>query len=210
MKTINILLLPILLFSFTSNLFAQDQEVVVDKDVAQSESLPIVNEIPEKKTVTSKNNYFELELIRGTQSALTKNIPYTLYITPKIDSQKTQILWEAPSTLLVKSSHKEFVNLNKDETYKFKINIDPQRAGTYEISASVISWQYDTNYTNSISSTVTLSENLVVQPVDSEYSVSIMLIVALVVILLAIGVFVLYKVSGKLIKRLKLWLTPPF
>lgn len=210
MKYIKILLLPILFFSLTTTLFAQDQEIVVDKDVAQSESLPIVNKNLEKKTVTSKNNYFELELIRGTQSVLTKNIPYTLYITPKIDSQKTQILWEAPSTLLVRSSHKEFVNLNKDETYKFKINVDPQRAGTYEISASVISWQYDTNYTNSVSSTVTLSNSLVVQPVDSEYSVSIMLMVALAVILIGIVVFVLYKVSGKLIKKLKVWLTPPF
>ncbi|MDX9738994.1 MAG: hypothetical protein RBT33_01345 [Candidatus Dojkabacteria bacterium] len=210
MKYLKILLLPILFFSLTTILSAQDQEVVVDKDVAKSESLPIVNENPEKKTVTSKNNYFELELIRGTQSALTKNIPYTLYITPKIDSQKTQILWEVPSTILVKRSHKEFVSLNKDETYKFKINVDPQRAGTYDVSASVISWQYDTNYTNSVSSTVTLSDNLVVQPVDSEYSVSIMLMVALVVILAGIGVFLLYKASGKLIKKLKLWLTPPF
>lgn len=210
MKTVKILLIPILFFSLTTALLAQDQEIVVDKEVAESESLPIVNENPKKKTVTSKNNYFELELIRGTQSPLTKNIPFTLYITPKIDSQKTQILWEVPSTLSARSTHKEFVSLNKDETYKFKVNIDPQRAGTYDVSASVISWQYDINYTNSVSSTVTLSNNLVVQPVDSEYSVSIMLMVALAVILLGIGGFLLYRASGKLVKKLKLWLTPPF
>ena len=210
MKTVKILLLPILFFSLAVTLFAQEQEIVVDKDIAESESLPVVNENPKEKTVTSKNSYFELELIRETQSPLTKNIPFTLYITPMIDSEKTQILWEVPSTLLAKSTHKEFVSLNKDEVYKFKVNIDPQRAGTYDVSASVISWQYDTNYTNSVSSTVTLSENLVVQPVDSEYSVSIMLMVALAVILLALGAFLLYKASGKLIKKLKLWLTPPF
>jgi len=209
MKTyILILLASLLLVSFTP-IFA-DQYVVVDQKIAEEESQPIIEEDIEKKTVTSKNNYFKLELIRGVQNSLTKKIPYTLYITPEIDSEKTQILWEVPSTLIAESSHKEFVDLQKDQVYKFKVNIDPQREGTYDVTANVIAWQYDTNYTNSVSSTVTLSRNLVVQPVDSEYTVSIILMVALMLIIVGIGIFLLYKGSDKIIKKIRVWLTPPY
>ncbi|PKN02788.1 hypothetical protein CVU76_02040 [Candidatus Dojkabacteria bacterium HGW-Dojkabacteria-1] len=208
MKIISFLLLPIILL--TSTLYSFAQEVVVDEDVAESESKPVVVENTEKKTVTSTNKYFELELIRGTQSPLNKSIPFTLYITPKIDSERTQILWELPSTLEARTSHREFVNLQKDQTYKFNVSIKPQREGSYDVTANVIAWEYNTNYTNSVSSTITLSNNLVVQPVDSEYSVSIMLMFVIGLIILAVGGFLVYKSSDKVVKRLKIWLTPPY
>ncbi len=211
MKKIQIILSLLLLVSFYTPLLAGGENtVVVDETTAEEESTPVVKEDVEKKTVTSENIYFELELVRGTQSPITKAIPYTLYITPKIDSEKTQIIWDVPSTLVVRKSHKEFVNLQKDQVYKYNINVDPQREGTYDITANVLAWKYNTNYTNSVSSTVTLSEGLVVQPVDSAYTVSILLMVVLGIILVAIGGYVAYKFSDKLIKRLKIWLTPPF
>jgi len=208
MKKISLLFLPIILL--TSSVFSFAQDVVVDEDVAESESKPVITENTEKKTVTSTNKYFELELVRGTQNPLTKNVPFTLYITPKIDSERTQIIWEVPSTLDAKSSHRDFVNLQKDQTYKFNVNIKPQREGSYDVTANVIAWEHNTNYTNSVSSTITLSENLVVQPVDSEYSVSIMLMFVIGLIILVAGGFFAYKSSDKVIKRLKIWLTPPY
>lgn len=208
MKKISLLFLPVILLSSTILSFAQ--EIVVDKDVAESESKAIVTENTEKKTVTSTNKYFELELVRSTQNPLTKNIPFTLYITPKIDSDRTQIIWEVPSTLEARASHREFINLQKDQIYKFNVSIKPLREGSYDVTANVIAWEHNTNYTNSISYTITLSENLVVQPVDSEYSVSIILMFVIgLIILIAAGFFV-YKSSDKVIKRLKIWLTPPY
>lgn len=210
MKIKTLIILTIILLSPTSFVQADQVPVVVDEEIAEEESMPVVTEDTEKKAVTSENKYFELELVRGPQNALNKSIPYTLYITPKIESEKTQILWEVPSTLGVKPSHREFVTLNKDETYKFKATISPEREGTYDVTVNIVSWQYNTNYTNSVSSTVTLSESLLVQPVDSEYTVSILLMVVLGILLLAAGAFFAYKSSDKLIKRLKIWLTPPY
>lgn len=208
MKTLYFFLLPIILL--TSTIYSFAQEVVVDQDVAERESKPVIVENTEKKTVTSTNKYFELDLVRGTQNPLNKSIPFTLYITPKIDSERTQILWELPSTLEARASHKEFVNLEKDQTYAFKVNIKPKREGSYNVTANVIAWEYNTNYTNSVSSTITLSKNLVVQPVDSEYSVSIILMFVIGFIILLAGGFFIYKSSEKIIKRLKIWLTPPY
>lgn len=199
--------ITVLLLSF-SLILAQESTVEIDTETAENESTPIVEE--KEKTTISTNKYFELELIRGTQNPLTKSIPYTLYITPKIESEETQILWSVPSTLIAKPSHKEFQTLQKDQTYSFKVNVSPQREGSYEVTANIVSWQHDINYTNSVSSTVELSKNLVVQPVDSEYTLSILLLTFGGLILLGMGGFFAYKASDKLIKKMKNWLTPPF
>ncbi len=208
MKTLKLFTTIVLLLLSFSLISAQDSTVEIDTETAENESIPIVEE--KEKTTTSTNKYFELELIRGTQNPLTKSIPYTLYITPKIESEETQILWSVPSTLIAKPSHKEFQTLQKDQTYTFKMNVSPQREGSYEVTANIVSWQYDINYTNSVSSTLELSKNLVVQPVDSEYTLSILLLTLGGLILLGMGGFLAYKASDKLIKKLKSWLTPPF
>lgn len=216
MKILTILLLPVLFLSQVSAIFAdqipieEDTKIVIDEEIAEEESIPIVTEDVKKKTVMSENNYFELELVRGAQSPFNKSIPYTVYITPKIESDKTQIRWEVPSTLKADPSHKEIVTLNKGETYKFKATISPQRAGTYDVTVNIVSWQYNTNYTNSVSSTVTLSDNLVVDPVDSEYTISILFLVLFGILLLGGAGFFVYKSSDKIIKRIKIWLTPPY
>lgn len=203
-------ILTILILLLSTSLIYADTQIEVDQDIAENESIPVIQEDEEKKTVKSTNKYFELELIRGTQNPLNKNIPYTLYITPKIESERTQILWQVPSTLIANPKHKEFVTLEKDQTYTFKMNLSPQREGSYDITANIISWQYDTNYTNSVSSTVSLSENLILQPVESAYTVSVLLLSLGAILLLGIAGYLTYKASGKLIKKFKLWLTPPF
>jgi hypothetical protein len=211
MNTVKILTILALLFSTHATVFAEGEtEIVIDNVVSEKESTPVVTENLKKKAVTSVNNYFELELVRGSQSPFNKSIPYTLYITPKVNSSRTQIIWEVPTTLDVRTSHKEFVNLQKDQTYSYRANLVPNRDGTYEISVNVIAWQFDTNYTNSVSSTLTLSKSLVIQPVDSEYTISIMLMIVGGIILLGIGGFFAYKLSQRMVKSLKLWLTPPY
>ncbi|MGI6423005.1 MAG: hypothetical protein ACOX0X_00015 [Candidatus Dojkabacteria bacterium] len=206
MKTIRILLITILLFVPTL-LLAQENVVEIDEEVSESESTPIVEE--KEKAVISKNQYFELELIRGVQNPLTKTIPFTLRITPKVKSEKTQILWSVPSTLSLKTLHREFVSLESGNTYTYKVKVSPKREGTYDITANIVSWQYDINYTNSVSSTITLSPGFVVQPVDAEYTISLLLIILVGIGLLGAGGFFAYRASGTLLKKLKAWLTPP-
>lgn len=207
-----ILIQAILLLSPTLSYadVSAETDIVVDKEIAEQESEPIITENEDKNSVISTNKFFELELVRGTQNPLNKYIPYTVYITPKIDSERTQIKWEVPSTLIAKPSHKEFVNLKKDQTYTFRANVDPQKKGTYEVTVNVIAWQYDVNYTNSVSSAVTLSESLTVQPTDSAYIVSILLIIVVGLAISGVAIFLLYKSSGKIMQRLKMWLTPPY
>jgi hypothetical protein len=211
MKKLSTILIPLLILTSPILSYADvSNDVVVDNETAEQESEPVIMEDEDKNSVTSTNQFFELEIVRGTQNPLNKNIPYTIYITPKIDSERTQIKWEVPSTLLAKPSHKEFVNLEKDQTYTYKANIDPQRAGTYDVTVNVIAWQYNVNYTNSVSSTVELSESLTVQPVDSAYMVTIVLIVAIGLILSGLVIFLIYKSSAKIMKKLRIWLTPPY
>ena len=210
MKKLTTILLTILFFSSPLLSYADTvtETVTVDPETSDQESIPVI--VENDNSVTSTNKYFELELVRGAQNPLTKSISYTLYVTPRIDSEKTQIKWEVPSTLTAKPSHDEFVNLQKDQTYKYSASIIPQREGSYEVTASVLAWQYNVNYTNSVSSTVTLNESLIVQPLDSSYTVSLLLIVVAGIAVLAGGAFFAYKMSGPLIKRLKVWLTPPY
>jgi len=159
---------------------------------------------------TSKNAYFDLKLTRGSQNPLNREIPFTITITPKLDSPKTQILWDVPTVFTLKTKHTEFVSLEEGKTYTYSATIKPQREGSYNIVVNVISWQYDTNKTNSVKDTVTLDEGLTVQPMDTQYILTILLLVAGILIISGISIFVLIKVIKKSILKLRRWLTPPF
>ena len=159
---------------------------------------------------TSKNAYFDLKLTRGSQNPLNREIPFTITITPKLDSPKTQILWDVPTVFTLKTKHTEFVSLEEGKTYTYSATIKPQREGAYNIVVNVISWQYDTNKTNSVKDTVTLDEGLTVQPMDTQYILTILLLVAGILIISGISIFVLIKVIKKSILKLRRWLTPPF
>lgn len=169
-----------------------------------------ITEDVEKRRTTSINKYFELELQFDSQNPLNKNIRYTLVITPRIDSPQTQITWDLPTTLTGSSKHREFVDLQKDQTYSYDIVISPQREGVYDVTANVTSWQNEVNYTNSVSTTVTLDKSLVAQPVDSSYQVTLILfIVGILLIIIVLG-YVGLRVSKVVLKRLRVWLTPPY
>lgn len=196
MKKILLLLTILLIFPISkSNAQVTPEEVsVVD---TQTES------------VDSFERYFDLELTRESQSAINKSITYILTITPKIDSPKTQIVWDVPSTFKVTPKHNDFVNLSKDQTYTFKAVVFPKKEGTYDVTANVTSWQSKGNFTNSTSSTVELNKGLVVQPVDSGYTIGILLLVVSIIAASVIVLIVLKKSSSKILGRIKIWLTPP-
>ncbi len=120
------------LFTFTmliSPVFSQEQ--LNDTSVEPVEEKTQVEDEKTNST-TSINKYFELELKRGTQNPLTKTIPFTVYVTPKINSSKTQILWNVPAVFDVERKHSEFVSLTKGQTYSFSASLTPQKSGSYE------------------------------------------------------------------------------
>lgn len=192
----------ILLLSI-STIFAQmNSEETFEYDI-------VVNETEEIEK-TSSNSYFDLVMEKGSQNPLSKKIPFTLTITPRIDSPKTQILWDVPVVFSLETKHKEFVDLQKDVTYTFNANVKPNRGGSYNISANVISWQHDTNKTNTVTYTVTINDALTVQPVDSQYTLTLLIVIVSIILLSAASVFLIVKGTKKLLVKLKKWLTPPF
>ncbi len=159
--------------------------------------------------IETEEKYFDLTLERGPQTPFGQYVPYTLTVTPHIVSPKTQILWNMPTTIEALPKHDEFVSLQKDQTYVFEGRIKPLRGGVYDFSVSVISWQHDTNYANSVGDNVVFSDNLVLQPVSSHYTWMNVLKFGLIFIGFAGVIIVAVIVVKKYAKKAKKWLTPP-
>lgn len=199
MKTILVSFL--LLFTFPLITFAEEE--VVTEDVSSEQVVST-----EENITTATSKYFDLVLTRSAQLPFGKKVTYEIEITPHMDSNKTQIIWDLPSTIEVSPKHTEFVELKKEETGTYKATITPTREGTYVINVNVISWQYDTNYTNSIKDTVTFDQSLILQPVSTAYQVGNALKIFLILILSAGTIYIGYVLSKKGSKSLKKWLTP--
>ena len=182
------LLLVIALLFFPSNLFAQEDMVT---------------------TVAQDSQYFNLTLTQISQSVLNKSVKYRLEVTPLKDSAKTQILWEVPVSFSVTEKHPEFVSLSSGQTYVYEATVLPNRAGTYEITATVTSWQFDTNYTNTASQALTLNDSLVSQPVSSDYQMGVILFTVLILLLSGGAIWGTVKLTKVMMRRTKKWLTPP-
>ena len=198
------------LFTFTmliSPVFSQEQ--LNDTSVEPVEEKTQVEDEKTNST-TSINKYFELELKRGTQNPITKTIPFTVYVTPKINSSKTQILWNVPAVFDVERKHNEFVSLTKGQTYSFSASLTPQKSGSYEVSVNVISWQTDSNKANSADYKLVIDKSLTVQPVDTMYTVYIILFIVGVIGVFVLLFFLIKKGANVLTKKAKSWLTPPY
>lgn len=156
------------------------------------------------------NKYFDLTLTQDLQSPLDKSIVYTLTVVPHIDSSKVQMLWNSStSTINITPKTNGFVSMTAEQTYTYKATVKPTAKGTFTISVSVIAWQYDTNYTNNIQSTLVLNSQLVSQPIGTAY-----LILSIVEVLVIIGLIILIilaikKFAKRYQKAAKDWLTPP-
>lgn len=168
-----------------------------------------IEEVIDENTWSSTNRYFDLTLERKPQSPFGKNVPYILTVTPHLDSPRTQILWNTPTSLVANPKHREFVDLERGQTYTFEGSIKPLKAGTYDFSISVISWQHDTNYTNTIKDNVTFNETLVLQPVSSQYqtlnTIRYILIALAFIMLVVLTIFI----GRSYMQKAKKWLTPP-
>lgn len=198
--TLSILLL------LTIPVFAQETEMdLLNEDVEVKNQVTDI----ENSTVTSTNQYFKLELKRGVQSPITKKIPFTVYITPKMDSSRTQISWNIPTSFKLEQKHEEYVSLKKDQTYSFSASVKPEQKGTYDITVNVISWQYNTNKSNSAYYNITLNESLVIQPLDPKYTLLLLLFIFGVLVACGVFIFVIIKSLKILVAKAKAWITPP-
>lgn len=164
----------------------------------------------EEEGIVSSNAYFDLRLTRGVQSPINKSIPFTVYITPKIDSPRTQILWDVPTVFNLKTKHTEFVNLEKGKTYKYSASLTPDRDGAFNIAVNVISWQHDTNKTNTVKETITIGKGLTIQPPDARYTTGLIIFVLAVILGIVGFLFALVKIIQHFITDIKKWLTPPY
>ncbi len=200
------LFITTLLLLSSTTVFAQDQ-LLIDTQL-ENETVQIEDE--KTHTVTSSNQYFELELKKGTQNPFTKTIPFTVRITSKIDSSKTQILWNVPTVFKVNKNHNEFVSLKRDQSYTFSATLKPEREGNYDISVNVISWQYDSNKSNSANYNISLDESLVIQPVEAMYTLYIILFIIGILGGTALIVFLIIKGVKILTQKAKVWFTPPY
>lgn len=158
---------------------------------------------------STSTKYFEINIVREGQSALNKAVKYTIYVTPKLDSPKTQILWDAPAAIGITPKHKEFVDLYRGETYSFRAGVKAAKPGTYEISVNLIAWQHDTNYTNSVSDIVTFNENLLAVPIAPAYTYGQIAKYLIIALLISGAGWVVVMYSKKGVKLFKRWITPP-
>jgi len=208
MKKILSILTLLTIFSVFSSSFVNAQEVTTETEDTTSGEYTLETTVDEN-TTRATNKYFDLTLTEGGQSPLDKSITYTLTIVPHIDSAKTQIIWDSSSTIKITPRHKEFVSVTKDVESKYKATVKPTMSGEYKITASVVSWQFDTNYTNTVNNSLTLSNGLVSQPITPEYTI---LVVIEVLVLLGISGLAIWggiELSKKVLKKTKVWLTPP-
>lgn len=188
----------------------QDESLTSEDGISREEDEEMVDEtVIDEYTKSTTNRYFDLTLERKHQTPFGKYVPYELTITPHIDSPRTQILWNTPSTLESRPRHAEFVSLKSGETYIFKGRVKPLRAGVIDFSVSVISWQHDTNYTNSITDTIVFNNNLVLQPVSTYYQLLNILKYFLVALGFAGAVALVIIIVKKNVPKAKRWLTPP-
>ncbi len=202
--TISLTLLFLPLFSSPLLLAQEDPQVMYEEEQEE-----VSETVIDENSKSGTNRYFDLTIERKPQSPFGQHVPYILTVTPHIDSPKTQILWNVPTTIKVKRKHKEFNALKSGQTYVFEGKITPLRAGTYDFSITVISWQHDTNYTNSISDNVEFNKALVLQPVSSQYK-ALNTIKIILITLISLGIVVgAALIVTKYTQKAKQWLTPP-
>lgn len=204
--TLVILLLSITLLNAQQEDISDQQEFeLINTQLEESE----VAHNEDENSVSSRNQYFDLELVKVRQSPLNKEILFRLYIKPKIDSPRTQIIWDAPSSLEITKKHSEFLSFKKDTIYTLEATIKPNKAGLFNVAATAISWQYDTNRTNSVNYNLDVNNSLIAQPVAIQYTLTLILFILGIVLLTAGIIFGIVKGLKVLIKKFKKWITPP-
>lgn len=188
--------------SFAENNLVED---LIDTVPSNSRDSTEIEDLEDEES----NHFFDIRIKSGAQSAFSGKVTYTVEITPYLDSPKTQILWNAPVALEITPKHKEFLSMSKGVTYTVKAKIEPKRGGVYPITVSAISWQHDTNYTNSARDEITFDSGLKQQPVSQSYIVGNVMKVVLTLLVAGGAIFAVIKIVKKYSPKAKKWFTPP-
>lgn len=165
---------------------------------------PIRSNVP----VTS-GDYFDVQLSLETQSPWTKSIPIAVKFRSNITADKVEISWDSPDGVEVARTHPQFISVKEGEVYTYRAKIKPDRPGTYTIAGNIVNWEVDTNYSSSANITLTIDDNLVVQPNTPGYSGAAMLRSVIIVLLVLGSLFGLYVLAKLSFKKLIEWLKPP-
>lgn len=205
-KYFSIILGLALLLNLVTPLLAED--TTTDSTSNSSGNYTLQTEVNDN-TTKAVNKYFDLTIIRGLQSPLDKSILYTITIVPHLDSSKTQITWDSASSIKITPWHDEYVSMAAEKEYSYKAVVKPTVSGTYSITVTVVSWQYDTNYTNSVSDSLELSSGLVSLPITPEYTISVVIEVLVLLGICGAAIYFGVKYAKKGLKNTKKWLTPP-
>ncbi len=210
MKKITTLILSLLLcLTSFGYVFAQDTTTTTTTTEESTGDYTLETQIDEN-TTKATNKYFDLTLTQELQSPLDNSILYTLTVVPHINSAKTQMTWNSSSASLSISPRTQgFVSMATEQEYSYKAVVRPTAKGTFTISVSVVSWQYDTNYTNSVEDTLVLSKELVSQPVGTPYILLLVLEILIIVGIIVLAIWGIKKLVKKYSKKAKSWLTPP-
>lgn len=208
MKKLFFVLLLVLICSLSFTSLTNAQETAKQAEDLTSAEDTLETQVDEN-TTRATNKYFDLTLAEGLQSPVDKGILYTITIVPHIDSARTQIIWDSSSTITIKPKHEEFIAVLKDQTYTYKAKIKPSAGGIYNVSVSVISWQYDTNYTNTVTNQLTLSRGIVSQPITPEYTILVVIETIVILGISALAIWGGIELSKKYIAKAKVWLAPP-
>lgn len=198
----SVLLGLFMIFNLITPTFAEDSTTTSSGDYTLQTQV-------DETTTKATNKYFDLTISRGLQSPIGKSILYTITIVPHIDSTKVQIQWDSASSVNITPWHSEYVNMTANQLYSYKAVVHPTIKGTYSITVTTIAWQYDTNYTNSVTDTLELNSNLVAMPITPEYTISVVIEVLLILAVSGTAVYFGIKYTKKLLKKTKVWLTPP-
>lgn len=186
-----------------------EQETTDTTTVDETEDTITATEEETTATNTSEN-FYTVELIRGSQSGFDKYVPIIVRITPNETPTRTQITWETPDDFKTQIKHSEFIDgLQKGTTYEYEIRVKPENAGSYEIFVNVTAWEPESNYTTSSSIIVTFNKSLVVDGSDSVYIIGVISKTLLILLAIAGLGFGIYKGWKKLFVFLKDYLKPP-
>lgn len=178
---------------------------------AQAEDNPEPQEQEQEQTqeVSNENNKVTVEVTLLEQSALNKSVPIEVKFRTNFDTDNAEIVWDYPSQIELVTRHERFVEAKANETYVYRAIIRPQSEGTFSITANIVAWQYNTNYTGSASTSVTFTENLITDPISPSYTVMTIVKLLIILVLLGIGGFFGVRALKKFKTTFFKWFNPP-
>ncbi len=159
---------------------------------------------------TSNSQYFTVNYEIGRQSVWNKSVPLNVYITPKNDYTRVEIIFDHGTMTDVKYKGKPYFPVKAGQTYQVQGKIHPKEKGLHHITINAIAWEHNTNYTSSASAVVNIDENLEIIPQTQEYKIlNVLKYVFLVTAIIGV-IGMSYFIGKKNSVKIKKWLEPEF